>query len=242
MKRAVALAAVAVAALAPAGAAEAAPQKTARFVAYVSGKQVTTWNMPRYATYRDCQGQRYTEGEGREVVTFRSEKPTRLLVYKNGAYGPFVRYGTWSRFGQSTAIGIQATGKADRTGRVVHSLEPSVCHDAGDPTSEDTGPYDCGSRPYSPAVGLDWRGNRLTLATLDLFPEPFQNCPLNVPAGVDGQDITKISERYPARDLFDRSQGLVVVLGRQTFTGKFQSDHGTTTTTVTWKLRLRRAR
>jgi hypothetical protein len=242
MKRAAALVAAAVAALAPAGAAEAAPQKSAKFVAYVSGKQETTWNVPRYATYRDCQGQRYTEGEGRELVTFRSRKPMRILVYKNGAYGPFVRYGTWSRFGGSLSTGIHTTGKAERTGRTVHSIEPSVCHDAGDPTSEDTGPYDCGSRPFEPVVHLNWSGDRLELSTLDLFPEPFENCPLYVPAGVDQQDITKIGQRYPARAVFDRSQGLVEVLGRKTFTAKIAHDHGTATTTVTWKVRLRRAR
>ena len=42
------------------------------------------------------------------------------------------------------------------------------------------------------------------------------------------------------RDLFDRSQGLVEVLGRKTFSEPIE--FGSTTTTISWKLRLRRAR
>ncbi len=53
---------------------------------------------------------------------------------------------------------------------------------------------------------------------------------------------TEIGQRYPVRDLFDRSQGLVEVLGRKTWTEKIARDHGTATTTTTFKLRLRRAR
>lgn len=70
----------------------------------------------------------------------------------------------------------------------------------------------------------------------------FHFCPVYSASGVfDGDFTDTVGRRYPARDLFDRSQGLVEVLGRKTFSEELQFG-GSTTTTITWKLRLRRAR
>ena len=241
------LAAAAVASLAPAGAAEAASQKTAKFVAYVEGKQVTTWNVPRYNTYRDCQGQRWHEGSGTETVRFRT-KPMKVLVYKNPmATVPMVKYGTWNMFKVTSNSYLDGTGKVERTGRSVFGLDPAECYDAGDPTVEDNGPYDCGTRRWDPSVSLHWTGNRVEIHVIQLVrdldgSDRFENCPIETPMDAAEGEWTEISQRYPVRDVFDRSQGLVEVLGRKTWTEKVMRDHGTATTTTTFKLRLRRAR
>jgi hypothetical protein len=215
-------------------------------VAYVEGKQVTTWNVPRYNTYRDCQGQRWHEGKGTETVSFRT-KPTRILVVKPPlATEPQVKVGTWSRFKVPKGYSIFGTGKVERTGQHIHGIDPAVCHDAGDPTQTDTGPYDCGTRPFHPDVVIRWRAGRVEISADDLVRPlgpvgEFANCPIEAPIEPHTGAWTDISQRYPLRDVFDRSQGLVEVLGRKTWTENVVRDHGTATTTTTFKLRLRRA-
>jgi hypothetical protein len=243
MRKTLMAAVTAAAALAPAGAAGAADQ--ARFVAYVEGKQVTTWDIPRHDTYFNCQGQRWEEGGGREVVRFQI-KPTRILVYRNRTGSSLqMKIGTWSLFKQRPRFSITGSGKLERTGRIVRGIDPSVCHDADDPTVEDTGPYDCGSRTLAPDVSIGWVGDRVHVDATDLLGPvgaTFENCPVMGPVEPTEGGYTKIGERYPVRDVFDRSQGLVEVLGRKTWTEKIAAGHGTATTTTTFKLRLRRAK
>lgn len=251
------VAALAAAALAPAGAAEArtagapveahaAGFKTAKFVAYVEGKQVTTWNVPRYNTYFDCQGQRWHESKGEEVIRWRT-KPAKVLVFMGpSANAPQIKIGTWSLFNPSTKYDLTGSGNLTRKGLRVDGIEPSVCHDAGDPVQDDHGPYDCGERPYDPSVNFGWRGNRVEVSAANLVRpltgvDGFVNCPVEGPIKPDEGEWTNISQRYPVRDVFDRSQGLVEVLGRKSWTEKIHRDHGTATTTTTFKLRLRRA-
>ena len=130
----------------------------------------------------------------------------------------------------------------------MYGVEPAVCHDAGDPTVWDTGPYDCGTIDFDPDVTIGWKGNRVEIHADDLVvpidgtSTDFENCPIEGPVEPHEGAWTNISQRYPVRDLFDRSQGLVEVLGLRTWTEKIRNDHGTATTTTTFKLRLRRAR
>jgi opacity protein-like surface antigen len=229
---------------APRAAAAAAGLKTARFVAYVEGKQTIKWNVPKHGVGSNCQGQKWQEQGGEETMRFAT-KPARLLVYKRNGYGPFTRIGTWSMFGRERFNGLDGRGSIDRTGHIRYTLDPRECHDSDDPTAWDTGPYDCGKREFRPDVRLAWRGNRVEVhaATL-LLPLPgagdsagYENCPVS--RGPFG-DFQTLSRRYPVKDVFDRSQGLVVVQASDTETE--QLEHGGSVTTHTkFKLRLRRA-
>ncbi len=87
----------------------------------------------------------------------------------------------------------------------------------------------------------------MTVRADDLFipldgSDEFKNCPLFTPDDADGGSFTSIDQRFPARELFDRSKGLIVVVAKKTWTGKIAADHGTATTTTRFTVRLRRAR
>jgi hypothetical protein len=232
------------AALAPAAEARV---REARFVAYVSGKQETTWKLPRTNTYLNCQGQRWEEGEGSETVRFRS-KPMRVLVYMNGRYGPFVRYGTWSLNTVPKRTSLEGKGTITRTGRHTGGIEPGWCFSLPT-TREDFGaPYDCGTQKWEPDVQLRWERDKVTVSAAREFVPiqgtGFETCPLFRTAEAGLADFVDVAQRYPRKDVFDPSQGLVEVLGRKTFSGQVGKHpvFGPGSTTVTWKLRLRRAR
>jgi hypothetical protein len=245
MKKALATAVLAAAALTPVGAAEAeAGFKTARFVAYVEGKQTTTWNVPRYPTGGNCMGATFHESHGEEKIRWRT-KPMKVLVFKAPrATSVQVRYGSWSIFSQRSEPGLTGTGTLVRSGSRLDTLDPGPCHDAGDPTSDDHGPYDCGTQPYDPSVAIGWRSNRVRVEVANMIKPltDFVNCPVDGPLEPDEGEWTNISQRYPVKDVFDRSRGLIEVLGRKTWTEKIHRDHGTATTVTTFKLRLWRAR
>jgi hypothetical protein len=233
MKRSLIIAALAAAAL-PA----AADAKEARFVAYVEGKQLTTWQIPRHQDgVRDCKGAQFKAQSGSETVRF-STKPARLLAYKpNAGAGVTVKYGTWSRFAAGKPA-LKGAGPMTRAFTETVDHEPGPC---GAPAPEEPGVTDCRADRWKPEVRLSWNGSRVSVDA-DEAQLRFVECTLFVPTGVYEQDFTGgVEQRYPARDLFDRSQGLVEVLGRKTFSGDLPFG-GTTTTTITWKLRLRRAR
>lgn len=224
----------------------AAKPQTARFVAYVEGKQVTDWKVPRYASGSDCQGQRYTEGGGGETIRFAT-KPFKLLAYRlPGRTEPMLRFGTWDQFAQTDAFSVKATGTLKRTGKLEYSLDPGQCHDADDPTSSDSGPYDCGRAPFTGYTSFSWRGKRMTVHFTgspkndDGSTFTFDNCPIEGPLEPLEGTWNEIDQEFAPRDLLDASLGLHEVLGRKQWTDKIHRDHGTATTTTTFKLRLRR--
>lgn len=254
MRTRTSIAILAALALAAPAAAEAAPKlpkvpssfkiRTAKFVAHVQGKQVTTWNEPRWKGNFDCQGQRWQEGGGKETVTFKSAKPTRITATKAGPSAVLIKYGSGRPTRRGSGDYIETPGRVSREGRWVNTIDPGWCFNGG-PTSSDTGPYDCRTigKPGL-ETRLVWRGNRMEVDVLDvdgIFPDAtYKNCPIIIAHGVEEAGITKISQRYPVRELFDRSEGLVEVLGRKTF--KYEDQFRTGSTRVTWKVRLRRMR
>jgi len=223
------LIAAAVLALAPA----TASAQSARFVGYVEGKQVTTWEIPRHQHgVRDCKGAAFLAERGSETVRFRT-RPARIRADRIGGY-PALKYGTWSRFAAGKPH-LAATGTVTRTHDAVRDYEPGPC---GAPPQPAPPVYDCGKRRYAPEVRLQWRGHTAFVAAAQ--PDlAFLSCPLRAATGIIEGDFTEIGERYPVRELFDRRQGLVVVLGKRTYSEQLDFG-GVTTTTITWKLRLRR--
>jgi hypothetical protein len=77
---------------------------------------------------------------------------------------------------------------------------------------------------------------------INLLLTDYENCPLYHPSEADEGDFTTTTttQRFPVKEVFDESQGLIVVVGRKTFTEEFPKVQATATTTVTWTLRLRR--
>jgi hypothetical protein len=242
MRKRLAITTAALALLAPAAAAEAGSYKTARFVAYAQGTQVTKWKVPRYPMGGDCQGNRFRESGGEETIRWRT-KPMKILVEKPpAARYPNVKYGTWSQFDESPRPALQAKGRVYRAGFEHHIVEPGWCFGGG-PTVTDTGPYDCGLRAYKPRIYLSWEKGKVTLSTLATNNVTYDNCPFGRGLGIiDGQWSTT-DQAYPLHDLFDRSQGLVEVLGEKTWTDQIgPGEIGVTSSTTKFKLRLRRAR
>jgi hypothetical protein len=181
-------------------------------------------------------GARFVTESGSETVKF-STKPARLLAYKpNPRAGVALLYGTWNRY-SSGARWLKGTGKVTRAYTESVEYEPGPC---GVRTPEPPPYRDCRTEAWNPDVGVRWEGNRVFVDAND-FEIKFLECPLQSASGVLQEDFTEgVWQRYPVRDLFDRSQGLVEVLGSKTFTEELR--FGSTTTKITWKLRLRRAR
>ena len=230
--------------------ADAAGPKIARFVAHVSAKQVTTWDVPRFNTYRNCQGQRWHEGGGTETIRWKT-KPFRVMATKYAGHtDPYLRLNTWSIFKAPRTTTTPGAGFIERAGRKVYGIDPGECFDSGDPTIEQDGPYDCGRLPFAVAVGLDHRGGQVTVRGDTVHVptgrgsagDPYDACPVAAPEGADHSQWNEISQELPARELFDRSQGLTVVLGRKTWMSGIAADHGMATTTTTFTLRMRRKR
>jgi hypothetical protein len=228
-------------ALAPAtaGAAYKKP-KTARFYVSVLGTQVVNWDEPRHDGYSDCQGQRWTRGGGSEVITFRSKRVRALITY-TGRGGPLVKLGTWNPLAAGE-YAIEAKGGVERTGKIIHGIDPdSRCWDGG-PTEFDTGPYDCRKIPVSYRVYLDW-GSTIELGVNESIATPvrYDNCPVYEPGDISEGSFTRIpSEPFPAKDLFDRRFRVHEILAAKEFRDASVYHHSSAR--VTWKVRFERQR
>jgi hypothetical protein len=185
---------------------------------------------------RDCKGAQFSTASGSETVKFRT-RSARLLAYRpNPKAGVALLYGTWNRFSPGKPH-LTGTGTLTRAHMETLDYEPGPC---GAPPPAPPSVTDCRTEPWNPEVRLRWTGNRVTVDADDPGLR-FLECPVFSASGVLDEDFTEgVEQRYPVRDLFDRSQGLVEVLGRKTFNEPIE--FGSTTTTITWKLRLRRAR
>lgn len=221
-------------------AASAAPL-SAKFVAYAEGKQTTTWTMARHMTGGDCKGTTYRSGSGTDTVTFKT-KPTKVLVYRaNPKAGLQVRYGTWDQYAQTSAPSMRAKNTVARHGAFHDELEVGEC---GPPSAPpEPRESDCATETRPAEVWLRWSGDRVEVEADGRPPAIFSDCPLYWADGVEDSDFTDhVSQRYPVRDVLDRSQGLVEVLGRKTWQEEQRYSHVKTSTTLRWKLRLRRVR
>lgn len=228
----------AVGALAPA--APAAPL-SAKFIAYVEGKQTTTWTMARHMTGGDCQGTTYRSGSGTDTVTFKT-KPTKVLVFRaNPKAGLQVRYGSFDQYSLDAPLSMKGTNTVARKGAYFDELEVGECGPPSDPPEPPKS--DCATEKRPAEVSFQWSGDRVSVAANGNPYAIFTRCPLYWADGVEESDFTDgVSQRYPVRDVLDRSQGLVEVLGRKTWTEEQQYSHVKTSTTLKWKLRLRRVR
>jgi hypothetical protein len=186
------------------------------------------------------------EGEGKETARFRT-KPMRVVVYTNNGSGPFIRYGTWRTNAPGGKTSLAGKGTIVRQGRITHGIEPGWCF-AGGPTVRDEGaPYDCRSTPWEPDVQLRWENGRLEVSAGEIFVPldgaRFKSCPTFRPRPLGQEEFVDLSQRYPLRDVFDRTQNLVEVRADRTYTGEVgrHPAFGAGSTKVTWRVRLRRA-
>jgi hypothetical protein len=234
------IAACCAAALAPAGAGAASKPKTAKFWVSVNGTQVTTWKTERHNTYFDCQGQRWTSGQGEEVINFRTRKIKALITLRNGHVQ--MKYGNWHPFKQGDYY-IRGTGSVERTGESIFGIEPDErCWDGG-PT-EESGPYDCRPIPVTYDVDLDWHDSKLKAeADPMITTNPrYEKCPITTPEGILGASFEPIeSEPFPYKDLFAKKFKYHEVLGSKDFTYD-DKRHTTAHTKVRWTARFQRVK
>lgn len=212
--------------------------KEARFKVTVKGTQTTTWSANHPSTSRCVSA--YT-GSGTEKVTFRSKRRVVAKAFALGR-GPVL----WTAGGDVAELPMKGT--VIRRGSMTFAPTPPDCA-VGDGDSTGTPPAsDCGTkkiRSLRLLLAYDYqRHDRITLSNGGQAEPRFEQCPSL------GQGWTTIlsrddrkrtaGEELPRRDLFDRRQGKMIVLGRGKVTTN--ADGVSATTRIEWELTLVRRR
>ena len=94
--------------------------KRARFLVTVQGVETTKWSS-HSGTLTDCNGKHYATGEGTEVVRIDSGRPEKLLVQSLGGV-PHETYGTWDPYRPITDLGLYASLKVTRHGKITRTI------------------------------------------------------------------------------------------------------------------------
>lgn len=230
-----ALAALAV--LAPSASAQL-KTKEAYFKVTVEGVQTTTWTANHEPAFR-CDS-RYS-GSGSERVTFKSRRAVKLRAFRLGR-GPVI----WLR-GKGIGV-LPAKGSVRRSGTLDHSPPlPECAVGDGDGSGERPKP-DCGTKRI-PSLPLQvmhdpLKPDRITVSRNDHGGPSFQQCPMmgeGWPTILSKDDRHRTAgEEFPRKDVFDRRQGKVIVLGKGTVRGGSQGTKYTTK--IRWELTFTRVR
>jgi hypothetical protein len=209
----------------------------ARFKVTVKGVQTTTWTTDHKSAFR-CDPA--SKGSGTEKVKFASSKVAVIRAFRVG-HGPvlFVR-GT----GQPD---LPTRGYVERHGTLTLAPSDPSC-EVGDggggsgPAASDCGRKKISSLPlrlqYDPL-----NAKRITLSNGTIPKSPqFTTCP---GGRVGWTTILSRDDRHrtageslPARDVFDRHQGKMIVLGKGVV--RSNSDGTVSTTKISWELTLTR--
>jgi hypothetical protein len=193
----------------PAAAAQAAPtpgMEKQFFRVEVKGKQTTTWSQ-FYAPQGQCdQG---VTGSGSETATFRTPRSYRLPVQRIGK--------DYVLFGDEYGSEVGVMGKTTRTARMEYTPLDPKCHGTG---GGEIAPPDCGTKRGAIRIGFGWNVSGrpgIVLTDGDIL-DFYKNCPLLGTPFPQLQDVDTglepIVARIPAKDLFDRSIGKHIVIGR----------------------------
>jgi hypothetical protein len=213
--------------------------RQARFKVTVSGVQKTHWTAQHASQYH-CDPA--YNGSGDEKVKFRSRRKVTIKAFHLGV-GPvlFVR-------GKGEAI-LPTKGAVRRSGTLNTPPSPPDCA-VGDGGSGQGAPAsDCGRKAIgSLPLTLAYdplNTKRITLYQSRIVQKPrFNACPMQ---GLGWPTLLSRDDRHrtagqtlPRRDLFDRRQGKMIVIGR----GKVTSNSAgvKSTTRITWTLTLVRLR
>ena len=209
----------------------------AYFKATVKGTQTTTWSEDHKPMFK-CDSA--SQGSGKETVKFASTKAVVLRAFQFNK-GPAI----WLR-GKGHAD-MPTKGYVERNGtRTLAPATPECAVGDGDGTYTPP-PSDCGRKPISSMplrVAHDaLNKNRITLSNATMMRAPvFQQCPLGGEGwpGILSRDAKKrtAGEALPLKDLYDKRQGKMIVIGRGAVSTN--SNGYASSTKITWTLTLTR--
>lgn len=200
------------------------------------GTQITQWQRDPRATTRDCIPTVKWSGGGKETVRLRTTKALQLDAYRtNGRTSVALRA---SKSGLPNELHASVTRSAsERYEEVAGSC-------GGNPGKvTEGGPYDCGDRSRDFGLALGYERGRIEPRFEDSILAPltdvdYRKCPIHADPKVEVNGFTRVSQALPAKDLFDRSLGRHIVIGRRTFT--LHEAGFTGKTTVRWEITLTR--
>lgn len=229
------LVAAAAALLLPAATAGAAPVE--RFVAFFRVEQRTRWGEPELDTTVGCD-KVHRERHGTDVTTLRTQ-PVRVRFRRLPGGAAMLAFGSPKR----PQPGLEGTGTVRRTYVFESYRENGPCTPRPGFTigREDDVDADCDGR-FRTLVrfadpGRSFRPLFVRARLLELGS--VLPCDVEFPQGVK-RPLTGIEGTLSAARVFGRDE-YVIVRGRKTFRDTFEQGGGTTMT-VTWTLRMRRAR
>jgi hypothetical protein len=213
--------------------------KEARFKASVKGVQTTTWSSDHKPAFK-CDYEQ--KGSGTERVKFASTKAVGIRAFSL-ANGPvqLIR-------GRGFAD-LPTRGYVERHGTLTTAPSTPECAVGDGDGSYTPPPSDCGRKAISSlALRLQYdplNRKRITLSNGGFPKSPkFNQCPVQ---GTSWTTILSSDDRHrtageslPAKDVFDRRQGKMIVLGKGVVRSNFQ---GTVSTTkISWELTLTRVK
>lgn len=233
-RRPIALLAAAAALLAPAATADAA--RTERFVAFFRVEQRTRWAEPTIDTTVGCD-RVYRERHGSETVTLRTQ-PVRVRFTRLPGGSVALAYGPLHR----PQLGLDGSGRAERTylyksHRTYGPCTPQPGVTIGREHDRDRS-CDGDFRSRVQFAGIRRRFEPVFQATNHHALIGLFDCAVEHADTVD-IPVTGIPGNLPAAQVFGAEE-YVILRARKTFRKAFPSG-GSTTTTVSWTLRMRRA-
>jgi hypothetical protein len=229
------LIALCTAAAVPAGA--SASLKDKRFIANVTASQTITWNQPRVFGTRTCFGTSWTEGNGKETLTFKS-RPTPIVAYRSNKYVYF-EYQTKTR--GSYSDGIPGFGRLDRSGEYRNGEDPGDCG-GGEPTKSQ-GPYDCGAHDgmYEASLSDNGKGD-LALSLKDAYLHKnysYKDCPIVEPKNWSGGGLRTITAPFNGRKVLKTKKPITIRNKWSGFDETVLADGGLASAETTYKLTLK---
>lgn len=225
--------------------AEAAGLDEARFTATFDATMRTTWTWPRHEYPGNCSGRPWRSGSGSETWRIRTRGVQKVLALRTGP-----RLVTW--MGGWTVGGaadpIAAGGLISRDAIVASGTTQGWC---GGGTVDPPPQTDCGDRLPSYDLHVTQLGRSLAVVPR-LTSAPvnqrigYATCRLPMADGItQGSWPTDVPGRLEHAAVFGRRKTLTVRGGR-TWTQPHHGDSGygnlSTTTTLTWTMRLTRKR
>ena len=220
--------------------------RTAKFTATFDATLKTTWSLPRHTTPQDCYHVRWRHGTGSETWKIRS-RGAGTKVTARSSNGPAVGWSTGWELG-GTPVDFLAGGIIDRDSHLGEGWTPGPC--GGEPGVVEKPKQDCGSRLPSYEIALSQQGDRisampLAAATARNEKNTYDECFLPTATGVLAGTWPKVEAKLAKSAVFGRSRTLTAK-GVKTWREPKHSASGTgtlsTTTKLTWTLKLRRAR
>lgn len=210
-----------------------------RFIAWVSGSQITTWKQPT-RSQGDCSYHYTTTPQGREVVKFHTGH-IKLLAVDFGLMVMF-KYYSWNpdTFGP---LYWPAGGTTQRQDLTTTSWTAGPC----DPSAkapvrpkEDCNPtrlrhWDLRLGYYASDQTLGFEFIPLRMPWLGISASRFVNCPIATTGQAQADTISDVRVDFPAKDLFG-GYGKQIAIARKTW--RTRPPGPQITTTVRWTLTL----